>query len=104
MLSFWKIVYLRWSSERKVKLEESIFEEQWVIRPKEPINDKPVHVCPPPPRRYSRIFHSFERYLGLLNKEYREKLFLMEDREHRDNLKIYNEMMLDIDSKKKNVK
>ena len=56
---------------------------------------------PPPPRTYSRISHPLERYLDMLNRGCRKKLFLIGDREHRDDLKTYNEAMLDIDSKKR---
>ena len=54
----------------------------------------------PPPRTHSRIFHPLERYLDMLSKKYRQKLFLMGDREQRDDPKTYNKVMLDIDFKK----
>ena len=55
---------------------------------------------PPLPHTYSRIFHPLEKYLSMLNRGCRGKSFLMGDRKHRDDPKTYNEMMLDIDSKK----
>ena len=42
---------------------------------------------PPPPYIYSSISHPLERYLGMLDRGCREKLFLMGDRKHRDDLK-----------------
>ena len=97
MLSSWKLFI---QDRRKVKLEESISEERRAKRPKEPIHDEPVYVFPPPPHTYSRISHPLERYLGMLNRGCREKLFLMKDKKYRDDPKTYNEVMLDIDSKK----
>ena len=55
------------------------------IEPKEPIHIRPVHVVPPPPHRSSRISHPTERYLSILIEDV-EKIFLMEDRKHKDDL------------------
>ena len=44
---------------------------------------EPVHVISPPSRRSSRIPHPTERYLSILIEDI-EKIFLMRDREHRD--------------------
>ena len=56
-------------------------------------------MVPPPSRRSSRIFHPPERYLGILIEDL-EEVFLVEDRDIRNDSKIYDEVMLDIDSEK----
>ena len=56
-------------------------------------------MTPLPPHRSSRIFCPPERYLGILTKDL-EKAFFMRDRDIRNDLKIYDEAMLDIDSEK----
>ena len=53
----------------------------------------------PPPRRSSRISHPPERYLDILI-EVLEEAFLIGDRDIRNDLKTYNEAMLDVDSEK----
>ena len=60
---------------------------------------EPIDVVPPPPRRSSRIFHPPERYLSILIEDLMEA-FLVEDRDIRNNLKICDEAMLDVDSEK----
>ena len=47
----------------------------------------------------SRIFHPPKRYLGIVTKDL-EEAFLMGDRDIRNDSKIYNEAMLDLDSEK----
>ena len=53
----------------------------------------------PPPRRSSRIFHPLKRYLGILIENL-EEVFLVRDRDIRNDPKTYDEVMLDIDSEK----
>ena len=76
-------------SERKIQSEESVSEEQRVIEPKEPI----------PPRRSTRISHPLERYMDMLEEDV-EKIFLVDDVDHIDDFKIYDETISDIDFKK----
>ena len=54
---------------------------------------------PPPSHRASKIFYPPKRYLGIFTEDV-EKAFLMGDRDHRDDLKTYNEVILDVDSEK----
>ena len=56
-------------------------------------------MIPFPPQRSSRVFHPLERYLDILPEDL-EEAFLVGDRDIRNNLKTYNEAMLDIDFKK----
>ena len=56
-------------------------------------------MIPPPPRRLSKIFHPLERYLGILTEDL-EEVFLVGDKDIRNDFKIYDEAMLDVDSKK----
>ena len=63
----------------------------------EPINIEPI--VPPPPRRSSRISYPLERYLAML-KEDIKKIFFVGDKDHRDDLKTYDEAMADIDFEK----
>ena len=53
----------------------------------------------PPIRRSNRISHPPERFLGILTEDL-EEAFLMGDRDIRNDLKTYDEVMLDIDFKK----
>ena len=76
-------------SGRKIQLKESISEEQRAIESEEPI----------PPRRSSRITHPSERYMDMLEEDV-EKIFIMDDIDHVDDPKTYDEAMLDIDSEK----
>ena len=64
----------------------------------EPSNE-PVDMIPPPPHRSSRVSYPPERYLGILTEDL-EKSFLIEDRDIRNDLKTYDEAILDIDSEK----
>ena len=66
------------------------------VQESEPISE-PADVVPPSPRRWSRIFHPPKRYLDILTEDV-EEASLMGDRDHRDDSKIYNEAMLDVDS------
>ena len=51
-------------SGRKIKLEEKVSKKHRVQ--KSELNNEPVDVIPPPPRRSSRVFRPPERYLGIL--------------------------------------
>ena len=82
---------------RKIELEEKVSEEYWVQKLE--LNSELVDVIPPPPHRISTVSHPPERYLGILTKDL-EEVFLMEDRDIRNNLKTYDEAMLDIDFEK----
>ena len=84
-------------SERKIKLEEKISEEHRVQK-SEPIGE-PVNMVCSPPYRSSRIFRPPERYLDILTEDL-EEVFFMEDRDIRNDPKIYDEAMLDVDSEK----
>ena len=84
-------------SGRKIELEEKVFEEHRVQEP-EP-NNESVDVIPLPPHRSSRISHPPKRYLDILTKDL-EEAFFVGDRDIRNDLKTYDEAMLDIDSKK----
>ena len=84
-----KRFYLRQRYGKKIQFEKSISEEQRVIEPKEPI----------PPRRSTRISHPPERYMGMLEEDV-EKIFLIDDMDHVDDPKIYDEAMSDIESEK----
>ena len=53
----------------------------------------------PPPHRSSRISHPPKRYLGILIENL-EKVFLVGDRNIRNDPKTYDEAMLDVDSEK----
>ena len=85
------------NSERKIELEEKVFEEHRVQEP-EP-NSEVVDVVSPSPHRSNRISYPHERYLGI-HTEYLEKAFFMEDRGIMNDPKIYDEVMLDVDSEK----
>ena len=76
-------------SRRKIQLEKSISEEQRVIEPKEPI----------PPRRSSTITCPSERYMGMLEEDM-EEIFFMDDMDHVDDPKTYDETMSDINFEK----
>ena len=84
-------------SGKKIELEEKVSEEHRVQEPES--NSEPVDVVPPLPYRSSKIFYPPERYLGILIENL-EKVFLMGDRDIRNDPKIYDEAMLDIDSEK----
>ena len=56
-------------------------------------------MVPPLPHRSSRISHPHERYLGILIEDL-EEVFLIEDRDIRNDPKTYDEVMLDVDSEK----
>ena len=83
----------------KIKLKEKILEEQKVIESIKPIYIEPIHIVPPLLYRSSSISHLTKRSLGILIEKV-EKIFLMGDTKYRDNFKIYNEVMSDIDSEK----
>ena len=53
----------------------------------------------PPPRRSSRVSRPPKRYLGILTGDL-DEAFLVGDRDIRNDPKIYDEVILDIDSKK----
>ena len=52
-----------------------------------------------PPCRSSRVSHPPKRYLGILTENL-EEAFFIEDRYIRNDLKIYDEAILDIDFEK----
>ena len=85
------------SSGRKIELEEKISEKHRVQEP-EPSNE-PVDMVPPVPWRSSRVSRPLERYLDILTENL-EKAYLVGDRGIRNDPKIYDEMMSDIDSEK----
>ena len=82
-----------------IELEQKIFEEHRAVEPVESVNIEPVVVVPSPPCRSSRVSHPSERYLNILTKNV-EKIFLIGDKSHGDDLKIYDEAISDIDSEK----
>ena len=53
-------------------------------------------MIPPLPRRSSRVSHPPGRYLGILTEDL-EEAFLVGDKKIRNNLKTYDEAMLDVD-------
>ena len=61
-------------SERKIELEEKVSKEHRVQEP-ESISES-VDVAPPVPRKSNRIFHSLERYLGILIEDLEEVFFV----------------------------
>ena len=85
------------SSGRKIELEKKISDEHRDQESK--LNNELVDVILPPPHRSSRISYPPERYLGMLAEDV-EKIFLIGDKAHGDDLKTYDEAMSDIDSKK----
>ena len=66
----------------------------------EPNQVEPIRTLAPPPRRSERVFHPPERYLGIISEEV-EKIFLVGSGAHGDDPKTYNEVISDIDSKKR---
>ena len=65
----------------------------------EPNQVEPIQSLPPPSRRSKEIFHPLEMYLGTISEEV-EKMFLIGNGVHDDDLKIYDEAISDIDSEK----
>ena len=84
-------------SRRKIELEEKVSKERRV-QESEP-NNEPVNLVPPPPHRSNKVFHPLKRYLGILTKDL-EEVFLMGDRDIRNDPKTYDKTMLDIDFEK----
>ena len=82
---------------RKIELEKKIFEEHRVQEP-ESISEL-VDVVPLLLHGSSRIFHPPERYLNILTENL-EETFFVRDRNIRNDPKIYDEAMLDVDFKK----
>ena len=74
----------------------SKFEKQRVIDHLEP---EPKDIVPLLSRRSNRIFHSHEIYIDMIMENVK-KIFLVGDRKHRDDPKIYNEEMSDINFEK----
>ena len=69
----------------------------------EPNQIEPIQSLSPPPRRSKRIFHPPERYLDTISEKVEkkvEKMFLIGNGVRGDDPKIYNEVILDIDSEK----
>ena len=56
-------------------------------------------MVPPPPHRSKRVIRPPKRYLGILTKNL-EEVFLMGDRDIRNDPKTYDEIMLNIDFEK----
>ena len=56
-------------------------------------------MIPLPHHRSSRVSRPPERYLGILTEDL-EEAFLMGDRDIRNDLKIYDDAILDVDSEK----
>ena len=56
-------------------------------------------MVPPLPRRSSKISYPPERYLDIHTEDL-EEAFLVRDSDIRNDLKTYDETMLDVDSKK----
>ena len=81
---------------RKIELKKISEEHQ--AQKSEP-SSEPVDVVPSPSRRSSRDSRPPERYLGILTKDL-EKVFLVGDKDIRNDPKTYDEAMLDVDSKK----
>ena len=79
-------------SGRKIELEEKISKEHRV-QESEP-NNKPVDMIPPPPYRSSRVSHPPEKYLGIFTEDL-EEAFFVGDRDIRNDLKTYDETILD---------
>ena len=66
----------------------------------EPIQLEPIHAPPPPPpRKSSRVFHPPKRYLTIISEDVKE-IFLTKNKVYRDDPKIYDEAISDIDFKK----
>ena len=57
-----------------MELEEKVFEESKAIDPQEPIIHEPIVDVLLPPRRSSRIFRRFKRYMGMLTEEVKKYL------------------------------
>ena len=66
---------------------------------KSELSSEPMDIVPPPLRRSSRISHPSEMYLGILTEDL-EEAFLVGYKDIRNDLKTYNEIILDIDSEK----
>ena len=84
-------------SGRKIELEEKIFEVHRVQESES--NNELVDVIPPPSHKSSRISRPPKKYLGILIEDL-EKAFLVGERKIRNDLKIYDEAMLDVDFEK----
>ena len=67
--------------------------------PREPIINELVVDVPPPSCRSSRISQPLKRYMGMLMEEVK-KMFLMGDRNHRNDPNTFDEVRSDIDFKK----
>ena len=65
----------------------------------EPALSEPIHAPPPPPHRSNRIFYPLEGYLSIITENV-EKIFLIENSIHRNDHKIYSEMISNINSEK----
>ena len=84
--------------ERQIRLEEKVSKEQRALELEEPIQSKPIHTLSPP-HKSNRIFRPLERNLGIISKDI-EKIFLIENRVHGDDPKIYGEVISDINFEK----
>ena len=82
-----------------IKLEEKVSHKKQAKDLVEPNQIEPIQPLPPPPCRSKRIFHLPESYLGTISKKV-EEIFLVGNGVHGDDPKIYDKMILDIDSKK----
>ena len=97
MPSFWKKILSKMEAVGGRLSIKRVFEEHLVQEPKS--SNELVDMIPPPPRRSSRVSCPAERYLGILTEDL-EEIFLVGDRDIRNDLKTYDEVMLDIDSEK----
>ena len=84
-------------SGRKIELKEKVSKEHRVQEPE--LSNEPVDMISPSPDKSNRISHPSKRYLGILTEDL-EEAFLVGDRDIKNNPKIYDEAMLDVDSEK----
>ena len=73
-----------------MKLKEKVSEEPRAINLQEPVVHKPVVDVSLPPRRFSRILRSSERYMDMLTEKVK-KIFLIGDRSHTDDPNTFDE-------------
>ena len=85
------------SSRRVVRLEETVSKKSSALDQGEPNSQK--HTTVNPPRRSGRLSHLPKRYLGIFQEKI-EEVFLVKDKDHMDDLRTYDEVISDIDSKK----
>ena len=64
-----------------------------------PIGGRSLGFHPPPPQKSNKVFHPPKRYLGILTEDL-EEAFFVGDMDIKNDSKIYDETMLDVDSEK----